>query len=48
MSCKDCSKKVLCPGGEDAVLDEWFTYADKQVLIFKVPKICTTYIHAVK
>lgn len=34
-ACKDCSKKVPCPGYEDAMLDAWFPYTDKQVLVFK-------------
>lgn len=35
-ACKqDCSKTVPCPGYNDAVLDAWFPYFDKQVLIFK-------------
>ncbi len=33
--CKDCSKKVPCPGYEDAVLDAWFPYFNNQVLVFK-------------
>ena len=35
-SCKSaCSKKVPCPGYEDAVLDAWFPYKNKQQLVFK-------------
>jgi len=30
-----CSKKVPYPGYEDAVLDAWFPYKNKQQLVFK-------------
>ncbi len=34
-SCEDCSKKIPCPGYEDALLDAWFPYKNGQQLIFK-------------
>jgi hypothetical protein len=34
-ACKYCSKKVPCPGYEDALLDAWFPYQNGQTLIFK-------------
>lgn len=34
-SCKECSKKIPCPGYKDTLLDSWFPYQDAQTLVFK-------------